>query len=117
MPRMEERLNDRGEIAPPHADVRDLHICPSCASHFVQPTEWEAIDEVHWRVALRCPECDWRAVGVHEQAVMDRYDRVLDAGADVLLRDLRALERENMETELRRFQLALGDDLVLPEDF
>lgn len=114
---MEQPLENRGEHTPDCADARELHRCPTCSGRFVQPTEWESIDDVHWRVALRCPECNWQAIGVHEQAVMDRYDRVLDAGADVLMRDLRDLERENMETELRRFQLALGDDLVLPEDF
>ena len=118
---MEQPLENPDGISPAPvgapADARDLHLCPTCRGHFVQPTEWETIDDAHWKVALRCPDCGWEAVGVYEQAVMDRYDRVLDAGADALIRDLRDLVRENMQAELRRFQLALDDDLVLPEDF
>ncbi len=114
---MEQPLENCGDGSADCVDARELHVCPSCRGRFVQPTEWESIDDVHWRVALRCPECDWQAVGIHEQAVMDRFDRILDAGADALLHDLRTLERENMEVELHRFQLALCDDLVLPEDF
>ena len=56
-------------------------------------------------------------VGFYEQAVLDRFDQVLDAGADSLRADLRKLERMNMEEELRRFSGAATGDFVLPEDF
>ena len=46
-----------------------------------------------------------------------RFDDVLDAGTDALLEDLGRLQRANMEEELRRFNLALAGDLILPEDF
>ena len=97
--------------------VVDLHICPECASGLVHPTDWMPMDDAHWRVSLRCPECEWQSVGLFEQVVLDRFDQILDAGTDTLYADLRRLERVNMEAELRRFNEALGEDLILPEDF
>jgi hypothetical protein len=95
----------------------ELHVCPECTSSLVYPLDWMPMDAAHWRVSLRCPECEWSAVGVYEQSVLDRFDQVLDAGTDSLCADLRRLERSNMEDELQRFNVALGDDLILPEDF
>ena len=95
----------------------ELHICPQCTSNLVYPLDWTPMDAVHWRVSLRCPECEWSAVGLYEQAVLDRFDQVLDAGTHSIHADLRKLERSNMEAELERFNDALGGDLILPEDF
>ena len=97
--------------------VVDLHLCPDCGSGLVHPTDWMPTDDAHWRVSLRCPECEWHSVGLFEQHVLDRFDQILDAGTDTLYADLRRLERLNMEAELRRFNAALGEDLILPEDF
>jgi hypothetical protein len=33
------------------------------------------------------------------------------------MRDLKRLTKANMEEEIERFTLALGSDLILPEDF
>ena len=95
----------------------DLHFCPDCGSGLVYPLDWDAVDAAHWRVSLRCPECEWRSVGVYEQSALDRFEQILDAGTASLHADLRKLERLNMEAELRRFNVAFGDELVLPEDF
>lgn len=97
--------------------VPDLHVCPGCRSDLVHPIEWIPIDGRRWRIELRCPECEQRSVGVHDQAALDRFDRILDAAADAMVADLRRLQRTNMESELARFNLALGNDLILPEDF
>jgi hypothetical protein len=97
--------------------VADLHVCPECSSGLVHPTDWATAGEGHWRVVLRCPECEWSSVGFYEQAVLDRFDQILDAGADSLRADLRKVERMNMEEELRRFSALLDRNLVLPEDF
>jgi hypothetical protein len=95
----------------------DLHVCPECSSELVYPLEWAPVDEVHWRVELRCPECEWRQGGLYEQAVLDRFDQELDAGTDAMVSNLRSLQRSNMESALERFNLALASDLILPEDF
>jgi hypothetical protein len=105
------RRDDEGTV------LADLHDSPECGSGLVHTTEWEPVDDRHWRVALRCPECEWHSVGLYEQAVLDRFDRVLDAGAASLQADLRKLERVNMAEELRRFTALLSGNLVLPEDF
>jgi len=102
--------------APQAGDI-DLHVCPECSSHLVYPLEWAPVDNCHWRVDLRCPECEWRQAGLYEQAVLDRFDNALDEGTDAMVSNLRRLQRANMEAELERFGLALSTDLILPEDF
>ena len=95
----------------------DLHVCPQCSSTLVYPTDWAPVDGCHWRVELRCPECEWHQSGLYEQAVLDRFDQILDTGTDAMIAELRRLQRSNMEDELERFNLALVQDLILPEDF
>jgi hypothetical protein len=94
-----------------------MHACPSCGSLLVQPVEWDELGEGHWRVGLRCPECDWWGRESYSQAEVDRYDEELDRGGLELKGDLRALTRANMEEELDRFAMALAKDSILPEDF
>ena len=95
----------------------ELHVCPSCASELVYPIEWAPADMCHWRVELRCPECEWHQVGLYEQAVLDRFDDILDAGTEDLVADLQQLQRSNIECEVKRLGTALTSDLLLPEDF
>ncbi|MDQ3102966.1 MAG: hypothetical protein M3Q53_03905 [Actinomycetota bacterium] len=97
--------------------AEDLHLCPACASNLVYPMEWAPVGMRHWRVELRCPECEWSGSGLYEQEAVDRFDNVLDAATDSLVRDLRRMQRFNMEDELERFNVALERDLILPEDF
>jgi hypothetical protein len=95
----------------------DLHICPECFRDLVYPVEWEAVSATHWEVLLRCPNCEWTEVDRYDQATVDRFDGRLDDGTEVLLRDLKRLERANLEDEIERFTRALGADAILPEDF
>ena len=105
--------------APPpvHAPLDDLHICPDCDRTLVFPVEWEEVSPTHWEVLLRCPNCEWTEVGVYDQRTVDRFDEELDHGTEALMRDLKRLTKANMEEEIERFTLALGSDLILPEDF
>ena len=95
----------------------DLHICPRCGSHLVQPAQWSPLDSKRWRVELRCPECEWLGGGAYEQHVLDRYDEILDAGVMALMADLDRVERANMEEGVERFLAAIQGDEILPEDF
>lgn len=104
-------------VLPDTRSPEDLHICPECTSTMVYPTDWVPVDLAHWRVDLRCPECEWRQAGLYEQGVLDRFDTILDAGTDSLVHDLGRLQRANMEDEVERFSLALEQNLIVPEDF
>jgi len=99
------------------AGTTELHICPECDSHLVYPVEWEEAGATHWRVALRCPNCEWGTVGVFEQELVELFDCELDRGTEALMRDLQRLSRANMESDIERFIDALQGDHLLPDDF
>ncbi len=94
-----------------------LHICPTCSSELVQPVEWFEEGGGRWQVELRCPECEWSGRDSFDQSEVDDFDEKLDAGAQALIEDLRALTRSNMEQEIESFAAALSHDRILPEDF
>jgi hypothetical protein len=95
----------------------DLHVCATCESDLVYPTEWDEASTSHWEVALRCPNCEWTGTGIFEQEIVERFDEELDRGTEALVRDLKRLMRANMEEEIERFVGALELDQILPEDF
>ena len=94
-----------------------LHVCPSCASHLVYPTDWAPAEMKSWTVQLRCPDCEWHGGGVYAQEIVDRFDEQLDRGTEELLGDLTLLTRANMEEQVDRFVTALNAGWILPEDF
>ncbi len=64
--------------APAHDEtVVDLHVCGSCASSLVYPTEWEESGATHWEVTLRCPNCEWVGAGIFEQELVERFTTAL----------------------------------------
>jgi hypothetical protein len=95
----------------------DLHVCDLCDSNLVYPVDWEEAGASHWRVSLRCPNCEWSIIGVYEQDVVERFDCELDRGTEALMRDLHHLSRANMEDDIERFIEALRNDHVVPGDF
>jgi hypothetical protein len=97
--------------------VQDLHVCGSCESDLVYPTEWDEAGMTHWEVTLRCPNCEWNGTGIFQQELVERFDEELDRGTEALVRDLKRLMHANMEEEIDRFVEALAGDLILPEDF
>lgn len=94
-----------------------LHVCPSCDSRLVYPLTWKPAGRNSWEVSLRCPECEWRGGGTYRQAVLERFDEVLDGGTEEVIEDLKVLALANLEEDIERFVRALGDDHILPEDF
>ena len=104
--------------APAHEETAyDLHVCGSCSSSLVYPTEWEEAGATHWEVTLRCPNCEWCGTGIFEQSVVEAFDEELDRGTEAVVRDLKRLVRANMEDQVDRFVAALQDDHIVPEDF
>ena len=95
----------------------DLHVCGSCASSLVYPTEWEEAGVTHWEGTLRCPNCEWTGTGTFEQDLVERFDEELDRGTEALVRDLKRLAHANMEDEIERFTTALASDAIWPMDF
>ena len=94
-----------------------LHVCPTCASHLVYPTDWAPAEPKSWSVQLRCPDCEWNGGGVYAQELVDRFDEELDRGTEELLGDLTLLTRANMEEQVDRFVAALNAGWIVPEDF
>ena len=98
-------------------EERDLHVCPGCESDLVYPVAWEEADETHWRITLRCPNCEQDEEGVFPQDQCDRFDDELERGTDALTRDYRRLMTANLAEEIERFAQALEVDAILPMDF
>lgn len=104
-----------GGDAAPSPDL--LHVCFHCAGELVYPLDWSEEGPRHWRVVLRCPDCESRREGVFEQPVVERLDDELDRGAGALLADLRRMTHANMSEEIEFFVRALEADLITPSDF
>lgn len=95
----------------------DLHLCGTCDSSLVYPTEWDEAGLSHWEVTLRCPNCEWSGRGVYEQDAVERFDEELDRGTEALVRDLKRLMHVNMQEEIERFVAALDCGHIVPDDF
>ncbi len=94
-----------------------LHICFHCSGELVYPLDWSEEGPRHWRVVLRCPECESRREGVFEQVAVEHLDDELDRGSSALLGDLRRMTHANMSEEVEFFVRALDADLITPGDF
>ena len=101
----------------PSRATKELHICLECSSELVYPTHWDEAGMDHWRVSLRCPNCEWTATGVFSQDLVDDFDERLDEGTEQLVCDLKQLMHANMSDEIDRFVAALDAEALLPEDF
>lgn len=102
---------------PSSQPATDLHLCGTCDSNLVYPTEWDEAGLSHWEVTLRCPNCEWSGRGVFEQDAVERFDEELDRGTEALVRDLKRLMHVNMQEEIERFVTALDSGHILPDDF
>jgi hypothetical protein len=110
---------DRHQVADPdggHAPD-PLHVCFHCAGELAYPLDWVEEGPRHWRIVLRCPECEALREGVFEQAVVEALDERLDGATGALLSDLKQLTQANMEDEIEFFVRALDADLIVPSDF
>ncbi len=96
---------------------QELHICFNCSSELVYPLDWTEEGPRHWRIVLRCPECEARREGVFEQSVVEQLDDELDRASGALLSDLKRLTHANMSDEVEFFVRALRADLIVPSDF
>jgi hypothetical protein len=109
----EQGATAASSVAPPG----QLHVCFHCSGELVYPLDWSEEGPRHWRIVLRCPECESRREGVFDQATVERLDDELDRGSSALLGDLRRMTHANMSEEIEFFARALDADLILPSDF
>jgi hypothetical protein len=107
----------QGQPADSACAPAQLHICFHCAGELVFPLDWSEEGPRHWRIVLRCPECESRREGVFDQTAVERLDDELDRGSSALLGDLRRMTHANMSEEVEFFSRALEADLILPSDF
>jgi len=99
------------------AKDRELHVCPSCGSELVQPSDWSQGPGGQFTLTLECPNCGWWETGVYERGQVEQLEDRLDDGLIALLDDLHRLTQANMASDIDRFIEALNYDLILPEDF
>jgi hypothetical protein len=95
----------------------DLTICGVCDCPYVQPVDWDEAGPRHWKLELRCPNCEAYGTVVVGDDVVDHYDLVLERGSAELARSLHELVESGIDDEVERFSTALQQDLILPEDF
>lgn len=95
----------------------ELYICVLCASRLVYPFNWVAEGPQHWRVFLRCPNCEAIREGLFTQQAVDLLADELDRGSGVIIKALDQLTRENMTAEIEFLVRALEEDTILPSDF
>ena len=94
-----------------------LHVCFHCAGELAYPLDWCEEGPRHWRIVLRCPDCESLREGVFEQGAVESLDDELDRGASALLADLKRITHANMTDEIEFFVRALDADLIVPSDF
>jgi hypothetical protein len=94
-----------------------LHVCFHCAGELAYPLDWCEEGPRHWRIVLRCPDCESLREGVFEQTAVESLDDELDRGASALLADLKRITHANMTDEIEFFVRALDADLIVPSDF
>jgi hypothetical protein len=94
-----------------------LHVCFHCSGELAYPLDWSEEGPRHWRIVLRCPDCEALREGVFEQTAVETLDDELDRGATALLADLKRITHANMTDEIEFFVRALDADLIVPSDF
>ena len=112
-----EHVPSRAPLAGGRPEGAEMHLCGTCDSTLVHPLEWSESGPLHWKVTLRCPNCEWTGTGVFTQAEVELFDEELDRGTEQLVHDMQSLSVANLDDEVERFAAALAQDLILPEDF
>jgi hypothetical protein len=103
---------------PKQSAHRELHVCLKCGSRLVYPVEWWESSPTHWKVVLRCPNCETCDLDEFDQQTVDKFQEELDRGTKALTREYKSLGLANMEfVELPVFAAALNLDLITAADF
>jgi len=101
----------------PAPEAAGLEVCPACATDFVNPLEWSAIEDHSWWMLLRCAQCEHTREVTVANSEAERFDEALDRGADPIARAVRKLDLERMAATVESLIVALQRDLIGPADF
>jgi hypothetical protein len=94
-----------------------LRTCPVCGGHLPCPINWEPSGDEHWRIAMRCGDCDSRYELTITNERAKRLDHELDVDLQAIRRVLNTLDRERMADEIEQFVTALDQGLIDAGDF
>lgn len=94
-----------------------IHICRTCGSPLVQPTDWTHVEEQRWGVSLRCPECFALYDVTLEQEDVNQFSYQLEQDFQSLLDAIDTLDHEDFESRCTAFIAALWSDGIYPMDF
>jgi len=97
--------------------VNELLNCGECGCDTVQPVEWDGYGPRHWKIELRCPNCEARCTTIVEDDVAELCDRAHQRGVDALELTLTKVADANSERDIERLRFALENNHLLPEDF
>jgi len=97
--------------------VNELLNCGECGCDTVQPVEWDGYGPRHWKIELRCPNCEARCTTIVEDDVAELCDRAHQRGVDALELTLTEVADANSERDIERLRFALENNHLLPEDF
>ena len=118
---MRHRPNHRPRNARPtpgHVPASsNLEVCPACATDFVNPVEWTAVEDHSWWMLLRCAQCEHQREVVVDNDEAARFDEALDRRADPIARTLHRLDTDRMKTWVETLTVALQRDLIDAADF
>jgi hypothetical protein len=111
---MHRELSDQGGGTP------SPERCPVCSSDLVEPVYWAQLDVGHWRLDLRCPECEATRTATFDAAAVHAYNILLYEAADAVALQARTLQAEwaaERADDGKRFVEALRAGDILPIDF
>ena len=96
--------------------MEDLQICPVCKGKLVYPTRTIGLTNIS-RVSLRCPECFLDRLVEVSNTKATEFLQVHIKMKQALERQVKRLEKTNMEEEIEKFVYALNRDYIQPLDF
>ena len=94
-----------------------LHQCHLCHDDYVVPVWWEATDDEHRQILLRCAQCETYRDVVVGNDVAEAYERDLARGRADIAASLKRSDRARMLAELPVLIVALERDLIDAGDF